>query len=98
MPGCVGIASVTVYSSRARSERWTVDLDSDERWASWGKLASVERAGDVDRDGVGDLLVSVLQDASPGLPGYVLLLSGRDGRRLRVYDTPSSLRKVGKQR
>ncbi|MCC6409295.1 MAG: hypothetical protein IT453_19205 [Planctomycetes bacterium] len=97
VPGCSGISGVAVVSARDGGVIWDVGVDDDGPWDSWGKLARVECAGDIDRDGVGDLLVSVLQDASPGLPGYVLVLSGRDGRRIRKYDTPSSLRKVGKR-
>ncbi|MBI5433849.1 MAG: FG-GAP repeat protein [Planctomycetes bacterium] len=98
VPGCSGTSGVAVLSASTRRVLWDVSVDDDGPWDSWGKLARVECAGDIDRDGVGDLLVSVLQDASPGLPGYVLVLSGRDGRRIRKYDTPSSLCKVGKRR
>ena len=41
----------------------------------------VAAAGDVDGDGVPDLLASALQDYNGG-PGYALLLSGRDGALL----------------
>ncbi|MCE9595131.1 MAG: FG-GAP-like repeat-containing protein, partial [Planctomycetes bacterium] len=98
MTSVMWTADVMALKDSSAAQRFESDLGVYNDWGTWGLVVTVESAGDIDRDGVPDLLAGVLQYASPGLPGYVVLLSGRDGHTLRIYDTASSLAKIGSRR
>ncbi len=75
-------------------------FESADVWNEWeyGDLVGLQAAGDIDRDGTGDVMVSIQAPDVWQFPGYVRLCSGRDGHVIRRYDTISSLQKLGKQR
>ena len=75
----LNLASVRCLSGRTRQQVWSVPASTGGNAEPRPKLAL---AGDVDNDGVGDVLVGEARVAS-GL-GRVQVLSGRNGSTLRI--------------
>jgi hypothetical protein len=74
------------------SSRWTsVDIPVDDDGYGLFVVQRITSAGDVDRDGGDDYLISVVCTNDPGPPGCVILISGKTGNEIRRYDTLTAL-------
>jgi hypothetical protein len=70
---------VRVFSGRDGSELWRLEGDSDSDWFGF----SIDAAGDVDGDGIGDLVIGSPLGTPP--EGSATVVSGRDGATIWVW-------------
>jgi hypothetical protein len=71
--------SVRAYSSRDRKQLWVSSPDNDEGVDQFG--VELEAIGDVNGDGLTDLIVGTWEGSSTN-PGYAAVLSGKTGATL----------------
>ena len=83
-PGLAGVGSVLVYSGATGSS--LLRLNGVDAGEAFGEL--VASAGDVNADGVPDILVGLPKSSRTGLftAGSVLVFSGADGNQLLRFD------------